>query len=125
MENSTHVYFYFFILFLTAFLFAAGAIKFTVFLSRTLFGSGEKNTENDAYAGGFYILSPVTVRFPVRFAFIALLLVLFNAELLLLLPWALSLRLSQEEGVLVALLVIAFWGIGYFYGYKKGALEWK
>ncbi|MBO4521105.1 MAG: NADH-quinone oxidoreductase subunit A [Alphaproteobacteria bacterium] len=125
MENITHVYFYLFIFFLAAFLLTAGMVKFAAFLSRKLFDRCEKQTENDGYAGGFYILSPVTVRFPVRFAFIALLLVLFNAELLLLLPWAMSLRLSSGEGMATAMLVILSWGLGYFYEYKKGALEWK
>ena len=125
MENIAHVYFYFFIFFLTAFLVTAGLVKFAAFLSRKLFDCQEQHIENNGYAGGFYILSPVTARFSVRFAFIALLLVLFNAELLLLLPWAMSLRLSLEEGILTALPVILSWGVGYFYEYKKGALEWK
>ena len=60
-----------------------------------------------------------------RFSFVALLFVLFNAELLLLLPWAMSLQLSGKEGALVAFVVIVFWGAGYLYEYKKGALEWK
>ena len=125
MENIAHVYFYFFIFFLATFLLTAGMVKIAAFLSRKLFAHREENIENNGYAGGFYILSPVTVRFPVRFAFLALLLVLFNAELLLLLPWAMSLRLSLEEGLAVALLVILSWGVGNFYEYKKGALEWK
>jgi len=125
MENIAHVYFYFFIFFLAAFLLTAGMIRFAAFLSRRLYRRCVKHVEKDGYAGGFYILSPVTAHFPVRFAFIALLLVLFNAELLLLLPWAMSLRLSQEEGALAVFFVIVFWGIGYFYEYKKGALEWK
>lgn len=125
MENTTHAYFYFLIFFLTAFLFAALAVKFAAFLSLKLFANRKQDVKKDGYAGGFYQLSPVTSAFSMRFSFIALLFVLFNAQLLLLLPWTMALRLSNEEGILVAFIVIAFWVIGYLYEYKKGALEWK
>ncbi len=125
MENVTHSYFYFLFFFLVALLLTAGMLRLVSFLSRKLFENREEPVKNDGYAGGFYILSAVNVRFSVRFAFIALLFVLFNAELLLLLPWAMSLHLSREEGVLTALTLLFFWSAGYFYEYKKGALEWK
>jgi len=125
MENVTHAYFYFLIFFLAALLFTAGLIRFAAFLSRQLFGQRRESVKKDGYAGGFYLLSPVTASFSMRFSFIALLFVLFNAELLLLLPWAMSLQLSGKEGALVAFVVIVFWGAGYLYEYKKGALEWK
>ncbi len=125
MENITHAYFYFLIFFVTALLISVVALKFAAYLSLKLFGAEKNCAKNDGYAGGFYIISSVTSRFPVRFAFIALLFVLFNAEFLLLLPWAMSLQISQGQGILTALCVIVFWAIGYFYEYKKGALEWK
>ena len=125
MENVTHSYFYFVVFFLVSLLLTAGLIAFAAFLSRKLFSGRKENVDRDSYAGGFYILSVVTTHFPLRFAVIALLFVLFNAELLLLVPWAMSLRLSQAENILTALSVLMLWGIGYFYEYKKGALEWK
>ena len=125
MEKVTHAYFYFLIFFVSALILGMAALKFAAFLSFKLFGRRRQVVKNDGYAGGFYILSSVTSRFPVRFAFIALLFVLFNAEFLLLLPWALSLHLSGGQGIITALSVVAFWGTGYFYEYKKGALEWK
>lgn len=124
MENITHAYFYFLIFFVTALLLSAVLIKFAAYVSLKLFEKRKDVVKNDGYAGGFYILSAVTSRFPVKFAFIALMFVLFNAEILLLLPWAMSLHLSEGQGIITAFLVILFWGIGYFYEYKKGALEW-
>ena len=125
MENTTHAYFYFLFFFLTAFLFAAGSVKFASFLSRKLFEHRKDTVKEDGFAGGFHLLSSVTTCFSMRFSFIALLFVLFNAELLLLLPWAMSLQFSSRESVLVAFVVVAFWVIGYLYESKKGALEWK
>ncbi len=125
MENVTHAYFYFLIFFLTALLVSAMMLKFAAYLSIKLFGRQKEIVKNDGYAGGFYILSSETSRFPLRFVFIALLFVLFTAEFLLLLPWAMSLHLTRGQGIVTALLVVVLWGIGYFYEYKKGALEWK
>lgn len=125
MENITHAYFYFLVFFLVALLVTAGLIKVVSVLSRKLYAEEKKTVNDDGYAGGFHLLSPVTRRFSVHFIFIALMFVLFNAELLLLLPWAMALRLSHEEGVATAMTVIVLWGIGYYYEYKKGALEWK
>lgn len=125
MENTTHAYFYFLIFFLAALLFTAGAVKFAAFLSHKLFDRRGETVKKDGYAGGFYLLSSVTTSFAMRFSFIALLFVLFNAEMLLMLPWAMSLQLSGNEGMMIASVVVAFWIAGYLYEYKKGALEWK
>lgn len=125
MENVTHAYFYFLIFFVTALLVTAVSVKFAAYVSSKLFGCRKPTVKNDGYAGGFYILSSATSKFPVRFAFISLLFVLFSAEFLLLLPWAMALHLSEKQGSIIALLVILFWSVGYFYEYKKGALEWK
>lgn len=125
MENISHAYFYFLIFFLTALLLSVGALKFASFLSARLSGGSDDPVEDDGYSGGFFRLSPPGRHFPLKFSFIALLFVLFNAEFLLLLPWAMSLNLSKGEGFAVALFFTVFWVIGYFYEYKKGALEWK
>ena len=125
MENITHAYFYFLFFFLATLLVTAGMVRFAAFLSRKLFGRRKEDVKNDGYAGGFYVLSSVSTSFSMRFSFIALLFVLFNAELLLLVPWAMSWNLSMQEGIAVAFAVIVLWGIGYLYEYKKGALEWK
>ena len=125
MENTTHAYFYILIFFLAALLFTAASVRFAAFLSRKLFSRRDETVKNDGYAGGFHLLSAVTVSFSMRFSFLALLFVLFNAELLLMLPWAMSLQLSGNEGMTVASVVVAFWIAGYLYEYKKGAMEWK
>ena len=125
MENTTHAYFYFLIFFLATLLFTAAAVRFAVFLSRKLFDRRGEKVEKDGYAGGFYQLSSVTTSFAMRFSFIALLFVLFNAEMLLMLPWAMSLQLSGDKGMMVASVVVAFWIAGYLYECKKGAFEWK
>lgn len=112
--------------FLAALLLSAGALKAAFFLSRK-FGrsSREFPDAKEAYEGGFPSLQSGKKHFPVRFATVALLFVLFNAEILLLLPWAASLRLSGMKGFFCALIFLGFWAAAYAYEYKKGALDRK
>lgn len=126
MENAAHTYFYFMLFFVTAFLLSAAALKLCFFLSRRFSRSQrEFPDQKDPYAGGFPALQSGKKAFPVRFATISLLFVLFNAEILLLLPWATSLRLTGWQGFLCAFVFFVFWAAAYAYEYKKGALDWK
>ena len=108
-------------------LFAAVSVRLSLAAGRFLARRGRTETDDDHsnYAGGFDILSSAGRRFPLRFSFIALLFVLFNAEFMLLLPWAMALIPSGWSGFGAALLFVALWAVGFFYEVKKGALEWK
>lgn len=123
MEQVSHAYFYFLIFFLIALLLSVASLKFAAFISRKFFAAQKERVSNENYAGGFFLLSSTSQYFPLRFSLIALLFVLFKVEFLLLLPWAMALRLTGIEGFCVALFFIIFWGIGYFYAYKKGVFE--
>lgn len=125
MEQISHAYFYFFIFLLSAMLISIVTLKSVFFLARKITKPTPNNMTSDSYAGGFYLLSSVRQHFPLRFVFTALLFILFNAEFLLLLPWAVSLRISGWHGFAMALFFVLLWGIGYFYELKKGAFEWK
>lgn len=125
MENATHAYFYLLMFFFIALLVGRATMRFGAFLGSCLFSGQTRKVDNDGYAGGFVKLSAATGKIPVRFAFIALLFVLFVAEVLLLLPWVMVLRFGDAPSLATALIVLAFWGAGYFYEYKKGAAQWR
>jgi NADH-quinone oxidoreductase subunit A len=64
------------------------------------------------------------VQFPVRYYIIAMLFVIFDIEIVFLFPWAvvfqkLGLLGLIEMGVFLGILIVGFW-----YAWKKGALEW-
>ncbi|MGN0903822.1 MAG: NADH-quinone oxidoreductase subunit A [Alphaproteobacteria bacterium] len=125
MGNMAHSYFYFMVFFIVALVLSAAFLKLAFSLNKTLSALPDDAAGKESYAGGFRVLSRVYLRFPVRFALVALLFILFNTEILLLLPWAMALRLSGWEGFGVASVLLIFWGVGYVYVFRKGALEWR
>lgn len=65
-------------------------------------------------------------RFTVQFYIIAVLFVIFDVETLFLFPWAVVLK-SPGMGLFVFIemfLFIVILLVGFFYAWKKGALEW-
>ena len=76
------------------------------------------------YESGSPLFSDARVQFPMRYYIIAMLFVIFDIEIVFMFPWAvvfqkLGLLGLIEMGVFIAILVVGFW-----YAWKKGALDW-
>jgi len=76
------------------------------------------------YESGSPLFSDARVQFPMRYYIIAMLFVIFDIEIVFMFPWAvvfhkLGLLGLIEMGVFIAILVV-----GYWYAWKKGALDW-
>ena len=76
------------------------------------------------YESGAPLFMDARVQFPMRYYIIAMLFVIFDIEIVFMFPWAvvfkkLGLLGLIEMGVFIAILVV-----GYWYVWKKGALEW-
>jgi NADH-quinone oxidoreductase subunit A len=66
-------------------------------------------------------------RFPfsVKYFLIAILFVLFDVEVIFFYPWAANFREFGWNGFWEMILFILFFLAGFYYIYKKGALEWN
>ncbi len=76
------------------------------------------------YESGSPLFSDARVQFPIRYYIIAMLFVIFDIEIVFMFPWAVAFRKLGlvglvEMGVFIAILIVGFW-----YAWKKGALEW-
>jgi NADH-quinone oxidoreductase subunit A len=76
------------------------------------------------YESGSPLFMDARVQFPMRYYIIAMLFVIFDIEIVFLFPWAvvyhkLGLLGLLEMGVFIGILLVGFW-----YAWKKGALEW-
>ena len=76
------------------------------------------------YESGSPLFSDARVQFPMRYYIIAMLFVIFDIEIVFMFPWAvvfkkLGLLGLIEMGIFIAILVVGFW-----YAWKKGALDW-
>lgn len=63
-------------------------------------------------------------RYNVRFYVIAMLFVIFDVETVFLFPWAVAFDMLGIFGLIEMILFIVILVFGYFYAWKKGALEW-
>ena len=63
-------------------------------------------------------------RYPVRFATVAMLFIIFDIEVVFMYPWAVSLDQLKLFGLLEMLIFIFILGIAYVYIWGRGGLEW-
>lgn len=95
----------------------------------TLFGQRGKpgKIRDSAYECGVPSDGKSRTRFSVKFYVVAMLFILFDVEVVFLLPWALAYRdfLAGSIPILLPVLFFLFLLVfGLFYELKKGALEW-
>lgn len=64
------------------------------------------------------------IKFNIRFYVIALIFLLFEVEITLLIPWALTYRHFGIYGFLVGIIFLVILILGMLYEWKKGDLEW-
>jgi len=77
------------------------------------------------YESGITPIGPGQRRLPVKFYLIAVLFILFDIEVIFLLPWAVTLRELGFFGLVEVLIFVAILVVGYVWIWKKGALEWE
>lgn len=76
------------------------------------------------YESGFEAFEDARMKFDVRFYLVAILFIVFDLELIFLIPWAASLKMIGLPGILAAVLFLVLLTVGFAYEWKKGALEW-
>ena len=110
---------------IAAFILVTSLIGFIAIGLGTLFGPRKKSDKKAMpYESGMNPIGPALRRMPVRFYLVAVLFILFDIETIFFLPWALVFRKLGLFGLVEMLLFIAILLVGYFYAWKKGALEW-
>jgi len=63
-------------------------------------------------------------RYPVRFATIAMLFIIFDIEVVFMYPWAVALDQLSLFGLIEMVVFIAILGVAYVYIWGRGGLEW-
>jgi NADH-quinone oxidoreductase subunit A len=64
------------------------------------------------------------VKFNIRFYVVALIFLIFDVEVVLLFPWALTYKEFGVYGFLVGIIFLIILGLGMAYEWRKGDLEW-
>lgn len=65
------------------------------------------------------------IKFNIRFYVVALIFLIFDVEVVLLIPWALAYKTFGITGFLIGLIFLLLLGLGMAYEWRKGDLEWE
>lgn len=76
------------------------------------------------YESGMKPIGSAMQRTPVRFYLIAMIFILFDIEIIFMLPYALIYRDLGLFGLAEIIIFVGLLLIGYFYALKRGALRW-
>ncbi len=91
-----------------------------------LLGPRKKNIrKGQPYESGMIPYGSGQRRMPVHFYLIAVLFILFDIEIVFLLPWAVVFRDLGVVGLIEMVVFILILAVGLIYAWKKGALEWE
>jgi NADH-quinone oxidoreductase subunit A len=108
----------------------AAGITGVIILASNFFGQRAKHTKikDSAYECGVPSEGIVHTRFSVKFFLTALLFMLFDLEVVILIPWTFIYREFLHHHIAIIGPIFFFIGVlvlGLFYEIKKGALEWE
>ena len=76
------------------------------------------------YESGSPLFSDARIQFPMRYYIIAMLFVIFDIEVIFMIPWAIRFQSLGLLGLIEMLVFILILLAGFWYAWKKGALEW-
>lgn len=77
------------------------------------------------YESGITPIGAAQRRLPVKFYLVSVLFILFDIEIIFLLPWAVTFRELGFFGLVEVLIFIIILLVGFVWIWKKGALEWE
>ncbi len=114
--------------FVSVFLFLAVGFVFlaiTLLLSRLIQAKGKPGSDKYIpYECGEVPEGSAWIRFNIRFYVLALIFIIFDVEIVFLLPWAVVFKKLGSFAFVEGLIFVAILAVGLAYVWKKGDLEW-
>ena len=77
-----------------------------------------------SYECGFEAFGDARNSFDIKFFLVGILFLIFDLELIFLIPWILSLHKIGFLGSLSMIIFLIILTVGFIYEWKKGALDW-
>ncbi len=81
--------------------------------------------KNSPYECGFEAFEDARMKFDVRYYLVAILFILFDLETAFFFPWGVAMRDLGWAGFVTMLVFIVEFFVGFWYIWKKGALDWE
>ncbi len=105
-------------------LIAAALAGGLIFVSVALGKRGRSPLKDTPYESGMAPVGSARERFSVKFYLVGMIFILFDIEAVFLYPWAVVYRQLRLFGFIEMFIFVALVLIGFFYVWKKGALDW-
>jgi NADH-quinone oxidoreductase subunit A len=103
----------------------AGAVATALITISVLLGKHARSPLKDTpYESGMAPVGTARERFSVKFYLVGLIFMLFDIEAVFLYPWAVVYRQLRMFGFVEMAIFIVLILVGFFYVWKKGALDW-
>ena len=102
-----------------------------VALSHVFSSSRPTAVKSLPYESGMTPLGSARERYDVKFYLVAVLFIVFDIEVVFMMPWAVAFRqlsllgLGIAGGLVEMAVFVAILAVGYVYVWKRGALEWN
>lgn len=109
-----------FVFIIFAFLFVA----ISLFMAKLVRPNRPTREKLKIYECGEEVQGTPWVKFNIRFYVVALIFLIFDVEVVLLFPWAVTYQDYGVFGFLVGIIFLVVLGIGMAYEWRKGDLEW-
>jgi NADH-quinone oxidoreductase subunit A len=104
----------------------AGAFSVIALTASALLGPRRYNKAKDEpYESGILPFGDAKRRFPVQFYVIAVLFILFDVEVILMYPWAVSARKLGVFGLVEIAIFLVILLVGFVYAWKNDAFRWQ
>ena len=103
---------------------AIGFALFTILASQLLHPSRYNKVKLEPYECGIEPLTDARDRYSIRYYLVAMLFLIFDVETVFMFPWAVNLDRLGLFGFIEMLVFLFILIVGYFYAWRKGALEW-
>jgi len=97
----------------------------TVFVAKIIRPHRPTHEKLLTYECGEDAIGTPWVKFNIRFYVVALIFLIFDVEVVLLIPWALVYKEFGIAGYLVGAIFLFLLGLGMAYEWRKGDLEWE
>ena len=108
------------------FLFVATGIGIALIVIGNLLGPNRPTAEKlSPYECGFAAFEDSRMQFDIRYYLIAIQFIVFDLEIIFIVPWATVFRQLGVLGLIEMGIFVGMLLLGFIYVWKKGALEWE
>jgi NADH-quinone oxidoreductase subunit A len=106
------------------FLVAVGFAVVTLWFAWALSPARYNKVKLEPYECGIEPVTDARDRYSVRYYLVAMLFVIFDVETVFLFPWAVIMDQLALFGLIEMLVFLGILIVGYFYAWRRGALDW-